>query len=73
MAGHEEHRKMCADCVTTPRFFAMNTDEGYEYCYRCDSSESPVVTTAEERASCTKCPNRQINAEGKCELIKTED
>ena len=67
MAGHEEHDKMCADCVTTPRFFADN------YCYRCDSSESPVVTTAEERASCTKCPNRQINAEGKCELIKTEE
>ena len=64
---HEEHRKICSDCTTTPRFFADN------YCYRCDSSESPVVTTSEERASCTKCPNRQISADNQCVLVKTEE
>ena len=73
MAGHEKHNEMCASCVTTPRFFAMNADEGYEYCYRCDSNEAPVVTTSEERASCTACPNRQINADNQCVLVKTEN
>jgi hypothetical protein len=64
---HEEHRKICSDCSTTPRFFADN------YCYRCDSNETPIVTTSEERASCTACPNRQINADNQCVLVLTEE
>ena len=67
LSNHEKHRKMCADCTTTPRFFAK------DYCYRCDSNEAPVVTTSEERASCTACPNRQINADNQCVLVKTEE
>ena len=67
MAGHEEHNKMCTSCVTTPRFFADN------YCYRCDSSETPIVSTAEERDSCIKCPNRTINSDNQCILLQTEE
>lgn len=64
---HDKHRDMCTSCITSPRFFADN------YCYRCDSNEAPVVSTAEERASCTKCPNRMINGDNQCVLIQTEE
>lgn len=60
MAGHEEHNKMCADCVTTPRFFADN------YCYRCDTHETPIVVTNEEINSCYNCKNRYVNQNGQC-------
>ena len=68
MAVHELHDEMCAACVTTPRFF----DDDH-YCYRCDSNETPIVTTSEARASCTACPNRQINADNQCVLVLTEE
>lgn len=50
-----------------PDFFADN------YCYHCDSSETPIASTAEEQASCTKCPNRTINSDNQCVLIQTEE
>ena len=66
MAGHELHDKMCAACVSTRRFFADN------YCYRCDSSETPAVKTEGEIKSCQACPNREVNTDGLCVLILTE-
>ena len=66
LSGHEKLNQKCAACTTTPRFFADN------YCYRCDSSESPVVIAPEEQASCKACPNRKIDATNKCVLVVAE-
>lgn len=54
LENHPEHRKMCADCATTKRFYANN------YCYRCDSGEAPTVTTTEEQNSCMACGIREV-------------
>ena len=58
-----EHRDICSACTTKPRFWIG------EYCYRCDSAETPAVTTAEEEASCNSCAEREVK-DGKCVLVQ---
>ena len=64
---HDEQIAMCEACSTVKRFY---NDKN---CYRCDNAQEFNITNDIERASCTKCPNRQINAEGKCVLVVTEE
>ena len=60
---HAIEREYCLACTTKPRFWAGS------YCYRCDSSETPGVTTSEEEDSCNSCAEREIK-DGKCILIQ---
>ena len=60
---HEIERNQCRACITTPRFWAGS------YCYRCDSAETPDVTTAEEEVSCNSCAEREVK-DGKCILVQ---
>lgn len=60
---HESEREMCLACATTKRFWAG------EYCYRCDTGETPDVILDDEIAGCTACPQRNV-MNGKCVLNK---
>ncbi len=57
------HRDMCSACTTKPRFWIG------EYCYRCDSPETPDVTSTDEEKSCRTCDEREVK-DGKCILIQ---
>ena len=67
IGSHAEQVGMCESCSTTKRFYNA------KYCYRCDDAGEFDITNETERSSCTKCPNRAINPEGKCVLIMTEE
>ncbi len=56
-------RQQCLACTTQPRFWAGS------YCYRCNSPETPGVTTSEEEDSCNSCAEREVK-DGKCILIQ---
>lgn len=60
---HMVEQNYCSGCSTTKRFWAG------EYCYRCDTNETPNVDTLNdaEMMSCTSCPQREV-IEGKCVL-----
>lgn len=51
---------MCLACTVTKRFYAKN------YCYRCDTSEAPLVSVEDEMASCTACGNHTIDDQERC-------
>ena len=57
------HRDMCSACTTKPRFWVGS------YCYRCDSPETPDVTSTDEEKSCRTCDEREVK-DGKCVLIQ---
>ncbi len=59
-----EHREMCASCASKKRFWTG------EYCYRCDTDETPDVTTEAEKSSCTACTERTLSADGKKCILK---
>ena len=59
-----EHRDMCLACTTKPRFWVGS------YCYRCDSHETPEVTTPEEEDSCYSCKGVREVKDGKCVLVQ---
>ena len=56
----KEHREMCSSCTTSKRFWVG------EYCYRCDTAETPDIITDEEIQNCQSC-NREV-IDGKCVL-----
>lgn len=57
----EGHRNMCTACTTTKRFWTGS------YCYRCDTRETPDVTTQDEIKNCTEICGRKVE-NGKCVL-----
>ena len=57
---HEVERQACNNCTGTARFWAG------EYCYRCDTAETPDVFTDEEIQNCERC-HREVK-DGKCVL-----
>ena len=63
IGAHEIERNHCLSCRTTARYWAGS------YCYRCDSSETPSVTTSEEEDSCNSCAEREVK-DGKCVLVQ---
>ena len=56
-------RDYCLACTTKPRFWIG------EYCYRCDSPETPDVTSTDEEKSCRTCDVREVK-DGKCVLVQ---
>ena len=56
-------RDYCLACTTKPRFWIG------EYCYRCDSPETPDVTSTDEEKSCRTCDEREVK-DGKCVLVQ---
>ena len=59
----EIERNKCSACSTVQRFWAGS------YCYRCDSAETPNVTTDEEKAQCLSCGAIRQVKDGKCALV----
>ena len=61
IGSHENERKYCLMCTSAKRFWAG------EYCYRCDTSETPDVLSDTEEDSCISCSEREVK-DGKCVL-----
>ncbi len=55
---------LCRACEQHPRFVINNI------CYRCDTDETPDVTTEAEKSACTLCTERTISADGKKCILK---
>ena len=56
-------KDQCDACTTVDRFWVG------DYCYRCDSAETPEVTTDEEKARCLSCGAIRQVKDGKCALV----
>ena len=56
-------KDQCDACTTVDRFWVG------DYCYRCDSAETPKVTTDEEKARCLSCGAIRQVKDDKCALV----
>ena len=63
ITSDESDREKCLKCTSTPRFWNGTS------CYRCDSPETPDVTSTDEEKSCRTCDEREVK-DGKCILIQ---
>lgn len=61
IGSNTSERQRCQACTSELRFWSGN------YCYRCDSAETPSVSTEEEISSCLRCKNRSVQ-DGQCVL-----
>ena len=59
-----KEQDQCISCTTQKRFWIG------EYCYRCDSAETPEVTTPEEEDSCYSCKGVRVVKDGKCVTVQ---
>ncbi len=55
---------LCRACDQYPRFVINNI------CYRCNTDETPDVTTDAEKSSCALCTERTLSADGKKCILK---